>query len=119
MARLTRGQFLDMLKLLDPDPQFLTKIIVETFKLLPQNYAWQLSQQLYLEYFYDGPKITLTNHITGAVRQFTSTEEIVSYLRKLGYKATRNNVSSAIKRRAGNYMNHQFDREEKEPTYFE
>lgn len=118
MSKLTRGQFLEMLKSLDPDPQFLSKIIVETFNRLPDNYAWQLSQQLYLQYYWEGEKITLTNHLTGIVRQFTSTEEIYTYLTKLGYTTNKPAVARAIKQRSANYCNHQFDTDKKKEITF-
>ena len=119
--KITRGQFLDILSAIDPEPQFLAKIVIDTMKRLPKSYSWQLAQQLYLEYYWEGTTITLKNHITNIERKFTSAEEINTYLKNLGYKSTRQEVRNAITRRAQNYCNHQFtpDDEEKEITYFE
>lgn len=118
--KITKGQLLAILDGIEPDPQLLAKIVIECMKKLPDAYSWQLAQQLYLEYFWDGPVITLTNNITHIVRKFTGTEDIVIYLKELGYSCSANGVRLAIKNRSKNYCNHTFDRDnEKEITFVE
>lgn len=117
--QITKGQLLQILNTLEPDPQLFSKIIVDLMKKLPANYAWQLSQQLYVEYYWDGDVITLTNNITGVVRKFTGTQDILIYLKSLGYDCSSDGIRRAIKDRRSNYCNHKFDAKEKEITYFE
>lgn len=118
--KITSGKLLEILNSIDPDPQLLAKIVVDTMKRMPSAYAWQLSQQLYLEYFWDGPTILVTNNITGVKRRFTNEREILTYLNNLGYKCTLQGVKEAVTKRALNYNNHSFESSErKEITYFE
>lgn len=111
---ITKGQFLQLLNSINPDPQLLAKIIVDTFQRLPEAYAWQLSQQLYVKYFWKGDVYTLTNNLTGVSRMFTSVREITQYLSELGYKASPNTIRNAIKNREPNCYNHKFDRPDTE-----
>lgn len=117
---LTKGQLLDILNSIDADPQLLSKIVVDVMKRLPDAYRWQLSQQLYMEYYWDGPIITVTNKLTNVSRKFGSTTDIVSYLKGLGYKATSQGVRNAM---AGHrdYCNHIIigEENEKEITFVE
>ena len=117
--QITKGQLIQILNTVEPDPQLFAKIIADLFKRLPQAYAWQLSQQLYMEYFWDGDVITLTNNITGVVRKFASSHDIYIYLKSLGYKCTPDSIRRAIADRRANYCNHTFDTKEKEITYLE
>ncbi len=118
--RLTSGKFLEILNSIDPDPQLLAKIVVDTMKRMPSAYAWQLSQQLYMEYFYDGPTIIVTNNLTGVVRRFANEKDILVYLNNLGYKCDLTGVKRAVTSRAVDYNNHKFEpSERKEITYFE
>ena len=117
--QITKGQLLQILNTIEPDPQLLSKIIVDLFKRLPDAYSWQLSQQLYMEYFWDGDVYTLTNNITGVVRKFGTPQEIYMYLKSLGYNCSLESIRRAIKDRKPNYCNHTFDTKEKEITYVE
>lgn len=117
--QITKGQLLTILNGIEPDPQLLSKIIIDCMKRLPDAYSWQLSQQLYMEYFWDGPVITITNNITGVVRKFGTAVDICNYLKSLGYDCSPDGVRRAIRDRRANYCNHTFDAEEKEITYFE
>lgn len=118
--QLTKGKFLEILNAIDPDPQLLARIVTDCMKRLPDAYSWQLAQQLYMQYYWKGPVITLTNNITGVVRKFASNQDIITYLQELGYTCSPSGVSGAIRSRSRNYCNHTFDREnEKEITYFE
>lgn len=117
---LTKGKFLELLKALDPDPNFHTAIINECFKKLPDAVAWKLSRQLYLEYFWDGEKFRCKNNITGEELLFSSYTEVVQYLTKLGYKTNNTGVANAFRSRSKDYCNHTFyNDKEKEITYFE
>lgn len=116
----TKGKFLELLKSMDPDPNFLVAIINECFKMLPDAVAWKLSRQLYLEYFWDGDKYRIKNNITGEELLFSSYTEIVQYLNKLGYKTDNFRVGTAFRNRSKDYCNHTFyNDKEKEITYFE
>jgi hypothetical protein len=117
--KITKGQLLQILNTVEPDPQLLSRIVVDTMKRLPQAYSWQLAQQLYLEYYWDGDVITLTNNITGVVRKFTGAKDIYIYLKSLGYDCSLESIRRAIKDRRPNYCNHTFDTKEKEITYLE
>ena len=117
--QITKGQLLQILNTIEPDPQLLSRIIVDLMKKLPKAYSWQLSQQLYMEYFWDGDVYTLTNNLTGVVRKFGNTQDIYTYLTSLGYKCSVDSIRRAIKDRRSNYCNHTFDTKEKEITYFE
>lgn len=117
---LSKGKFLELLKALDPDPNFLVMIVKECFKKLPSAASWKLAHQLYVNYFWDGTTYKLINNLTGEELLFTSYVEIASYLNKLGYKVTTLDVNNAFGRRAPDYCNHQFIRDKKEEiTYFE
>lgn len=117
---LTKGKFLELLKALDPDPNFFVMIIQESFKKLPPAASWKLARQLYITYFWDGNAHKLINNLTGEELYFTSHQEIATYLNKLGYKTTTTDVNNAFARRATNYCNHEFIRDaKKEITYFE
>ena len=116
---ITKGQLMDILNSIEADPQLLSKIVVDTMKRLPDSYRWQLAQQLYMEYYWDGPIITVTNNLTHVSRKFGSTTDIVLYLKGLGYKASAQGVRNAL---AGHkdYCNHSFEtQEEKEITFVE
>lgn len=130
---ITKGQLLEILNNIQDDPQLLAKVVIDTFKRLPDSYRWQLAQQLYMDYYWDGPVITITNNITHVSRKFGSYADIAYYLISLGYKATVSGVSSAARRESDSYCNHSFrcdkplhtaktkeptqDTEEKEITY--
>lgn len=122
---ITKGQLLNILNSIDNDPQLLAKIVLDVMKRLPDSYRWQLAQQLYMEYFWDGPIVTVTNNITGVVRKFSTATEIATYLKALGYRCSPNGVRDAIKRHSKTYCNHTFDSdydefaEEKEITFVE
>ena len=62
---LTKGKFLELLKAVDPDPNFLVLIIKECFKMLPDAASWKLAHQLYINYFWDGTVYKLKNNLTG------------------------------------------------------
>lgn len=115
--QITKGQLLQLINTVEPDPQLLTKIITDLMAKLPAAYSWQLAQQLYLEYYWDGDVITLTNNITGVVKKFGNIQDIYIYLKALGYKCTPATIRAAINDRRANYCNHTFDTKEKEITY--
>lgn len=119
---LTKGKFLELLKSLDPEPNFLTMIIKECFSKLPDAVAWKLSKQLYLNYFWDGPVYKIKNNLSGEELLFCSYTEIVMYLTKLGYETTNQKVAQAFRQESTKYCNHTFyavNKEKKEITYFE
>jgi hypothetical protein len=117
---LTKGKFLELLKAVDPDPNFLVLIIKECFKMLPDAASWKLAHQLYINYFWDGTVYKLKNNLTGEELLFTSNSEIKTYLNKLGYKASTADIQNAFTRRSVSFCNHTFYRDEKkEITYFE
>ena len=117
--QITKGQLLQILNTVDADPQFLSRIIVDMMKRLPKNYSWQLAQQLYMDYYFDGDVITVKNNITGVVRKFSGTQDIYTYLKSLGYACSPEGIRRAIKDRKDNYCNHSFTTKEKEIIYFE
>ena len=88
--QITKGKLVQLIASLDNDPQLLSKIIVECFKKLPDAYAWQLSQQLYIDYFYDGEVFEAYNKITGTTRRFAGASDLSRYLRGLGYDKASN-----------------------------
>ena len=117
---LTKGKFFELLKAMDPDPNFYVLLIKECFKNLPDSVAWKLARQLYLNYFWDGHVYKLENNITHEELMFSSYEEVYMYLQKLGYQCTRSGINQAFKSRSSKYCNHTFYRDEKEEiTYFE
>jgi hypothetical protein len=117
---LTKGKFLELLKSIDPDPNFLVLIIKECFKMLPSAASWKLARQLYINYFWEGKTYKIKSNLSGEELLFTSYEEVVTYLNKLGYKVKAQEVSTAFSRRSETFCNHTFFRDEKkEITYFE
>ena len=117
---LTKGKFLELLKSLDPDPNFLVLIIKECFKRLPHAASWKLAHQLYVNYFWDKQTYKLKSNLSGEELLFTSYEEVIMYLNKLGYNVGSNEVRSAFNRRSESFCNHKFYKDEKkEITYFE
>lgn len=117
---ITKGKFLELLKAMDPDPSFMVMIIKECFKKLPDATAWKLAQQLYINYFWDGPTYKIKSNLSGEETLFTSHNEVVSYLKKLGYNASLYKVTEAFNRRSTTAFNHTFFKDEKkEITYFE
>lgn len=118
--QITKGQLIDILNGLNDDPQLLAKIVVDTMKRLPDAYRWNLAQQFYMDYYWDGPVITVTNNLTGVKRKFGTIADITHYLKSLGYKCSSSSVSQAIRGHSNSYCNHTFEsNEEKEITYFE
>lgn len=117
---LTKGKLLELLNAIDPDPAFLTMIIKDCFKRLPDATAWKLSHQLYMNYFWDGDTYKIKSNLSGEELLFPSLDEVVMYLNKLGYDTTRERIRIAFKDRRSDYCNHQFFRDVKEEiTYFE
>jgi uncharacterized protein YjbK len=117
---LTKGKFLELLKAVDPDPNFLVLIIKECFKRLPDAASWKLAHQLYVNYFWDKQTYKLKNNLSGEEILFTSYEEVIMYLNKLGYNVGSMEVRQAFNRRSESFCNHTFYKDEKkEITYFE
>lgn len=117
---LTKGKFLELLNAIDPDPNFLTMIIKDCFKRLPDATAWKLAHQLYMNYFHDGEIFKIKSNLSGEEILFSSLDEVTMYLNKLGYKCTRENVRKSFYDRREDYCNHKFFRDAKEEiTYFE
>ena len=115
---ITKGQLLTLLNSIDSDPQLLAKIVIDTMKRLPDSYRWQLAQQLYMDYYWTGPCISVTNNITKVSRKFASVADIKNYLEALGYKCTTAGIRDAINGHSSHYCNHTFKAEqEKEITY--
>lgn len=120
MKMITKGKFLELLKAVDPDPNFLVMIIKECFKRLPSAASWKLARQLYINYFWDDKVYKVKNNLTGEELLFTSHDEVAMYLTKLGYKTGRAGVNNAFLSRSTTYCNHTFYRDDKkEITYFE
>lgn len=107
--RLTKGQLIQVLDNIDDDPQLLAKIILNAMKRLPDAYSWQLAQQLYMDYYWDGPVITVTNNITHISRKFSTSSDIATYLHGLGYKCSVSSITDAVKRGSKTYCNHTFE----------
>lgn len=117
---MTKGKFLELLNSIDPDPAFITMIIKDCFKRLPDAVAWKLSHQLYMNYFWDGETYKIKSNLSGEEILFSSLEQVVSYLTKLGYKTTHDAVRRAFNERRTDYCNHMFFKDIKEEiTYFE
>lgn len=117
---LTKGKLLELLNAIDPDPAFLTMIIKDCFKRLPDATAWKLSHQLYMNYFWDGDTFKIKSNLSGEELLFPSLDEVTMYLNKLGYSTTKDRVRHAFNERRSDYCNHQFFRDVKEEiTYFE
>lgn len=117
---LTKGKFLELLNAVDPDPAFLTLIIKECFKKLPSATSWKLAHQLYVNYFWDGEVYKIKSNLSGEELIFSSYNEVLMYLHKLGYTCTLAGVKSAFTRRSTEFCNHTFYRDaKKEITYFE
>ena len=122
--QITKGKLLEILNNIDPDPQLLARIVTDCMKRLPDAYSWQLSHQLYMQYYWEGPVYTVTNNLTGVSRKFGTVHDIVVYLNGLGYSnANPKSVGKALRARSSTAFNHTFDREdekedeEKEITY--
>jgi len=118
----TRGKFLELLKSLDPEPNFFISIINFCFSKLPDVVSSKLAQQLYLKYYFTGDKLIVINNITHEEHYFTSNREVYDYLKVLGYKPGMNSISVAFREGSTSYCNHTFIKEydkEKEITYFE
>lgn len=119
---ITKQKFIDLLKTLDPDPNFKVLIIQTLMEELPPSVSWDLSHALYLKYFYDGPLYSLKNNLNGKTRVFASYDDVANYLKALGYDTNATQVKSAFYRRALKYCNHEFINNEcnkKEIIYYE
>lgn len=119
----TKGKFLELLKSIDPDPNFLVSIVKECFKMLPDATAWRLAHQLYMNYYYDGPVIKLRSLLSGEEILFPDAEAILNYLQKLGYDCDLKHVKLAIGKCSRDYCSHSFfnasGNNKREITYFE
>jgi hypothetical protein len=87
---------------------------------LPSAASWKLAHQLYVNYFWDKQTYKLKSNLSGEELLFTSYEEVIMYLNKLGYNVGSNEVRAAFNRRSESFCNHKFYKDEKkEITYFE
>lgn len=118
----TRGKFLDLLRSLDPEPNFFISIINYCFSKLSKNVSYKLAQQLYLKYYFTGDKLRVVNNITHEEHYFTCYREVLDYLKLLGYKPSSQGIATAFHEASTSYCNHSYFKEfdkEKEITYFE
>jgi hypothetical protein len=119
---ITKQKFLDLLKTLDPDPNFKVLIIQTLMEELPSSVSWELSHALYLKYFYDGPLYSIKSNLNGKTRVFASYDDVSNYLKALGYDTNATQVKAAFYRRAPKYCNHEFintGSNKKEIIYYE
>ena len=120
---LTKGKFLELLKAVDPDPNFLVTIVKECFKMLPDAASWRLAHQLYMNYYYDGPIFKIKSLLTGEEILFPNEDAVLTYLVKLGYDTDMKHIRSAFSRGLQDYCSHSFYKasgdNKKEITYFE
>ena len=120
---LTKGKFLELLKAVDPDPNFLVTIVKECFKMLPDAVSWKLAHQLYMNYYYDGPTYKIRSLLTGEEILFPDVDSVVTYLHNLGYDCDIKSIRKAFAIGRKDYCSHTFfsasGSNKKEITYFE